>query len=74
MLDNAHYLLRPLLLRRVKTEVEQKLPSKLETLINCPLSPMQRFWTKSLLLKESAALESALGASAFCGGNSSSSE
>lgn len=41
MLDAAHYLLRPLILRRVKSEVETLLPPKLETLINCPMSDMQ---------------------------------
>lgn len=86
-------MLRPFLLRRVKTEVEQTLPSKLETLIRfaqliyftifsalcefpsrppishfliitsflhyffrCPLSEMQRFWIKALLLRESSAI------------------
>ena len=41
MLDAAHYLLRPLILRRVKSEVESLLPPKLETLIHCPMSDMQ---------------------------------
>ena len=41
MLDAAHYLLRPLILRRVKSEVETLLPPKLETLIHCPMSDMQ---------------------------------
>lgn len=40
-LDAAHYLLRPFLLRRVKDEVESRLPPKVETRINCPLSEFQ---------------------------------
>lgn len=60
MLDKAHYLLRPIILRRVKSEVEQKLPSKLETLILCPLADMQRKWTKALLLKDGNLLKSLL--------------
>lgn len=56
VLNAAHYMLRPFVLRRVKTEVEQKLPPKLETLIKCPLSDMQRFWIKALLMRESTAL------------------
>eukprot|EP00983_Pelagomonas_calceolata_P036363 1133621-Pelagomonas_calceolata.AAC.10 len=40
-LEAAHYLLRPFLLRRVKGEVESKLPPKVETRINCPLSEFQ---------------------------------
>ena len=57
MLGKAHYMLRPFLLRRLKVEVEQKLPPKLETLVRCPLSDMQRFWIKRLLLKNSELLK-----------------
>ena len=52
ILNQAHYLIRPFILRRLKSEVEQKLPFKLETKINCPMSEMQKFWIKLLLLKE----------------------
>jgi hypothetical protein len=50
-LEAAHYLLRPFMLRRVKDEVECKLPPKLETRINCPLSEFQtvRGWGPQLL-------------------------
>jgi SWI/SNF-related matrix-associated actin-dependent regulator of chromatin subfamily A member 5 len=41
MLSKAHYMLRPFMLRRVKSEVENKLPPKYETKIYCPLSSMQ---------------------------------
>ena len=50
----ASRLLQPLMLRRTKGEVEKKLPPKLETTIHCPLSEMQLFWYKRLLLRESA--------------------
>ena len=40
-LEAAHHLLRPFLLRRVKAEVECKLPPKVETRISCPLSEFQ---------------------------------
>lgn len=43
-LTRAHDLLQPLMLRRVKTDVEKGLPDKLETTIECPLSKMQLFW------------------------------
>eukprot|EP01034_Spumella_vulgaris_P021260 gene21260-27283_t len=56
VLDAAHYLMRPFVLRRIKTEVEQKLPPKLETMIRCPLAEMQRFWIRRLLLKESGTI------------------
>lgn len=61
VLDAAHYLMRPFLLRRIKTEVEQKLPPKLETMIKCPLSEMQRFWIRRLLLRDSADIAAAVG-------------
>ena len=50
-LAQAHYLLRPFCLRRLKEEVEQKLPPKLETRIDCPLSEYQTFWYRRLLLR-----------------------
>jgi SWI/SNF-related matrix-associated actin-dependent regulator of chromatin subfamily A member 5 len=46
-LDAAHYLLRPFLLRRVKSEVESRLPPKVETRINCPLSEFQTVCLRS---------------------------
>jgi SWI/SNF-related matrix-associated actin-dependent regulator of chromatin subfamily A member 5 len=63
VLNNAHYMLRPFVLRRIKTEVEQKLPPKIETMVHCPMSEMQKFWTRMLLMKDAAVL-SRLGAGA----------
>ena len=45
------------MLRRTKEEVEKGMPPKLETTIGCPLSEMQLFWYKRLLLRESALLK-----------------
>eukprot|EP00466_Bigelowiella_natans_P005996 jgi/Bigna1/45102/e_gw1.111.20.1 len=56
MLEKAHYMLRPFMLRRLKTEVEKLLPPRIETKVMCPLSDMQRFWYKRLLLKNKATL------------------
>ena len=56
-LTRAHYLLRPLMLRRLKVEVEKLLPRRLETKVMCSLSPMQIFWYKRLLLRDSKLLE-----------------
>ena len=56
-LRRAHELLRPLMLRRVKADVERQLPPKLETKILCPLSECQLFWYKRLLLRGSEALD-----------------
>jgi SNF2 family DNA or RNA helicase len=43
-LSDAHYLLRPFCLRRIKDEVEVALPPKVETRIAVPLSDQQTFW------------------------------
>eukprot|EP01038_Epipyxis_sp_PR26KG_P013175 gene13175-17653_t len=51
-LNKAHYLMRIYVLRRLKIEVEQTLPPKIDTLIKVPMSKMQRFWVQRLLLKE----------------------
>jgi SWI/SNF-related matrix-associated actin-dependent regulator of chromatin subfamily A member 5 len=53
MLDRAHYLLRPFILRRLKREVEGKLPPKKEVMVTVPLSEAQAFWYKRLLMKVS---------------------
>jgi len=57
VLEAAHHMMRPLMLRRMKSEVEKLLPPKVETQIECPLAPMQLFWYKRLLLKNSAMLQ-----------------
>lgn len=52
-LRKASELLRPLMLRRLKVDVERKLPPKVETKIMCQLTEIQAFWYKRLLLKGS---------------------
>ena len=49
-------MLKPFCLRRVKSEVEVNLPSRTETRVHCPLTPMQTFWYKRLLLRDSSLL------------------
>eukprot|EP00981_Chlorochromonas_danica_P010710 scaffold3341_cov165-Ochromonas_danica.AAC.25 len=56
LLDKAHYMMRPFILRRLKAEVEQKLPPKLETLVECPMSSLQKEISQFLLLKEKKVL------------------
>jgi len=53
LLANAHYMLKPFVLRRLKSEVEQKLPPKYETKIDCPMTEVQKDLTRALLYKES---------------------
>ena len=57
MLKKSHYLLRPFILRRIKAEVESSLPPKLETMISCPMTDVQKRWTKSLLFKNKDELQ-----------------
>jgi chromodomain-helicase-DNA-binding protein 4 len=49
--SELHTLLSPHLLRRVKKDVLQQLPPKLEQLVRVELSPLQRQWYRSLLTK-----------------------
>jgi len=56
MLEKAHHVMRLLCLRRLKAHINLKLPPKLETRINCPLTEMQLFWYRRLLLKNSGTM------------------
>eukprot|EP01133_Synstelium_polycarpum_P020620 gene20620-24762_t len=56
VIDKLHKVLRPFLLRRLKTEVEKSLPPKKELKLFIGLSPMQREWYKRLLSKDLEAL------------------
>jgi len=56
-LSEIRKLLEVLMLRRLKAEVEKDLPPKYEVRVNCPLSPMQLFWYRRLLIKDMTALE-----------------
>eukprot|EP00960_Hanusia_phi_P056423 763266-Hanusia_phi.AAC.2 len=46
----AHKLLQPLMLRRLKRDVQRQLPKKTVYTIWCPLTTMQKFWYKQFLL------------------------
>ena len=43
LIQRLHAILRPFLLRRLKSEVEQQMPKKFEHVIHCKLSKRQRF-------------------------------
>eukprot|EP00966_Prymnesium_polylepis_P230924 5344160-Prymnesium_polylepis.1 len=49
VVGNLHKLLKPVLLRRLKSEVEKDLPPKRELKLFVGLSPMQRTWYQNLL-------------------------
>lgn len=52
-LEKAHLLLKSLSLRRLKVDVEKSLPPRTELKIYSPLSKMQHFWYRRLLLRNS---------------------
>ncbi|MCO5550257.1 hypothetical protein L7F22_003738 [Adiantum nelumboides] len=56
VLDKAHLLYKTLSLRRLKADVETSLPPRTELKIYSPLSKMQHFWYRRLLLKNSQLL------------------
>ncbi|XP_071453497.1 chromatin-remodeling complex ATPase chain Iswi-like [Hetaerina americana] len=52
LVERLHAVLRPLLLRRVKSDVEKNLPPKKEVKLYVGLSKMQREWYTKLLMKD----------------------
>ena len=56
-----HKVLRPFLLRRVKSEVEHSLLPKKEINLYVGMSDMQKRWYKSLLEKDIDAVNGKLG-------------
>lgn len=48
IVERLHQVLRPFLLRRVKSQVSLDLPQKIERFISCPMSPYQRALYNSL--------------------------
>ncbi|KAJ1547279.1 hypothetical protein HK405_006274, partial [Cladochytrium tenue] len=46
MIKELHKVLRPFLLRRLKKDVEAQLPKKVETVVRCPMSALQRRMTE----------------------------
>ncbi|XP_071036035.1 chromatin-remodeling complex ATPase chain Iswi isoform X4 [Parasteatoda tepidariorum] len=52
LVERLHAVLRPFLLRRLKSEVEKKLPPKKEIKIYVGLSKMQREWYTRVLMKD----------------------
>lgn len=52
LVERLHAVLRPFLLRRLKSEVEKKLLPKKETKIFIGLSKMQREWYTRILMKD----------------------
>lgn len=51
-MSRLHAVLRPFLLRRLKSEVEKKLKPKKEVKVYVGLSKMQRDWYTKVLMKD----------------------
>jgi SWI/SNF-related matrix-associated actin-dependent regulator of chromatin subfamily A member 5 len=52
LIEKLHEVLKPFLLRRLKADVEKKLPPKVETRLFVGLTPLQRQLYKKLLVKD----------------------
>ena len=48
VINRLHQVLRPFLLRRMKSEVEAQLPGKAEYVLKCELSSMQKLMYKQI--------------------------
>lgn len=58
IVTRLHRLLRPFLLRRLKSDVEKALPPKVETKLFVGMTPMQRSWYKKILERDIEVLNS----------------
>lgn len=56
IVEKLHKILRPFLLRRLKSDVETSLPPKKEIKLYVGLSEMQKEWYKKILLKDVEAI------------------
>ncbi|CAF1054462.1 unnamed protein product [Adineta ricciae] len=61
LVARLHGILKPFLLRRLKSDVEKKLPPKIETKLYVGLAPLQRQWYTKILMKDIDILNSASG-------------
>ncbi|KAF9929366.1 hypothetical protein FBU30_001632 [Linnemannia zychae] len=52
IVSSLHHILKPFLLRRVKTDVEKSLPKKKEYILYAPLTPVQKEWYDATLSKD----------------------
>ncbi|EFC39046.1 predicted protein [Naegleria gruberi] len=52
IIDQLHKVLKPFLLRRLKTEVKTDIPPKKEIYVECGLSKLQKEWYRSILTKD----------------------
>ena len=56
VVSKLHAILRPFMIRRLKSDVEKSLPPKREIKLHTGLSEMQEYWYKTILNKDVAVL------------------
>ncbi|KRX77731.1 Helicase ssl-1, partial [Trichinella sp. T6] len=61
VIKRLHHVLRPFLLRRLKSEVEKQLPKKYEHLIKCSLSKRQRYLYDEFMSRSNTKAQLATG-------------
>uniref|UniRef100_A0A915ECT6 Uncharacterized protein n=1 Tax=Ditylenchus dipsaci TaxID=166011 RepID=A0A915ECT6_9BILA len=59
LIGRLHKVLRPFILRRLKSEVEKQMPTKEEKIIPCALSKRQRFLYNEFLSKKASRVQTA---------------
>eukprot|EP01102_Stenamoeba_stenopodia_P001721 TRINITY_DN1156_c0_g1_i5.p1 TRINITY_DN1156_c0_g1~~TRINITY_DN1156_c0_g1_i5.p1 ORF type:complete len:909 (-),score=259.27 TRINITY_DN1156_c0_g1_i5:116-2842(-) len=59
VINRLHKVLKPFLLRRLKSDVEKKLPPKKEIKLFVGMSVMQREWYKNILMKDISSINGA---------------
>ncbi len=65
LINRLHGVLRPFILRRLKSEVEKQLPPKIEHIVRCRLSKRQRFLYEEFMASSST--QSTLSSGNFLG-------
>lgn len=61
VVEQLHKILRPFLLRRLKSDVEKDMPPKTETKLFLGMSPMQREWYSNILQRDISVLNDTTG-------------
>lgn len=61
VINRLHKVLRPFLLRRIKSDVAKGLPPKTETTLYIGMSEMQKEWYTKILMKDIDAINTAMG-------------
>jgi SWI/SNF-related matrix-associated actin-dependent regulator of chromatin subfamily A member 5 len=57
IITQLHKVLKPFMLRRLKSDVETAIPPKKEIIVECGMSKMQKEWYRSILTKDINALK-----------------